>query len=441
MSAIAKVLIETGATVTGSDLKWSRPMTLLEAMGAQLHEGHDAALVEGADAVVFSSAIPERNPELVAARAAGISLMSRGEALAALLVGTRSIVVAGTHGKTTTTSMIVSILKHAGLDPTYLVGGGLNEAGTNARLGSSDIIVAESDESDGSFLLLDPWVGVVTNVEMDHVDHWGSMESLTAAFVSFLGSVRTGGTAVISTQAHVLLPDAPRGVETVITGAEAGGDDAGISAEGIVADSGGMRFTLAMPSGAAPVALRVPGHHNVQNALSAAGAARCLGLEVGIIASGLSSFRGVERRYHLKGTAGGVTIIDDYAHHPTEVRATLNAARNTGPGRVVAVFQPHRFTRTLALWREFGHAFADADRVVITDVYGAGEEPLPGVTGKLIADAVCTALPGRPVAYMPRRDELLSFLSSSSRPGDTVLTMGAGDITSIGEELIEALEL
>ncbi|MBW3595061.1 MAG: UDP-N-acetylmuramate--L-alanine ligase [Actinobacteria bacterium] len=429
MSAIAKVLLERGVRISGSDLKRSRASTVLEAMGASVHIGHHAELVEGNDIVVRSSAIPDRNPEVRRAMDLDIPVLARGEALASLLRGQRSIVVAGTHGKTTTTSMIVSVLRHAGEDPTYLVGAGLNDVGTNARSGRGDLIVAESDESDGSFLLLDPFIAVITNVELDHVDYWADIAALRRAFATFAGNVQRGGVVVVPLEERNL------GGDAAITF----GADADVSAASIEPAGAGTRFELQLPSGAADVHLRVPGEHNVSNALAAAAACTAAGVALDDIVGGLQHFSGVERRFQIRGEASGVTVIDDYAHHPTEIRATLSAARSGAWGRVVALFQPHRYTRTAALASEFGASFAAADRVVVTDVYGAGEEPVPGVTGKLIADAICERFPGRSVAYIPHRAELLTYLSKSCRSGDALLTLGAGDVNSIGEELLARL--
>ena len=434
MSAIAKVLLERGVAVSGSDLKASRPATLLEAMGARVHIGHDAAHLRAAEVVVVSSAIPERNPELRAAREAGIPVVARGEALAAVLRGVRSIVVAGTHGKTTTTSMIVSVLRAGGSDPTYLVGGGLNDAGTNAKSGRTDLAVAESDESDGSFLLLNPSVAVVTNVEPDHVDYWQSEAALRDAFRRFLGSTGEDGTAVVPAEQPDVVAWAREAGRTVTFG-----EGADVAAANVRFVPGEAAFDLEVDGERHPVHLRVPGAHNVANALAAAAACRAAGVTPADAARGLGEYRGVERRWQVRGEARGVTVIDDYAHHPTEVRATLGAARPGPWVRVVAVFQPHRYSRTRAFAADFGPSFAGADRVVVTDVYGAGEEPVPGVTGKLVADAVCRALPGRPVAYLPHRDELVSYLAATARPGDAVLTLGAGDVTAVGEELLDRI--
>lgn len=435
MSAIAKVLLERGAEVSGSDLKRSRAASMLEVMGARVHVGHDAGLLEGVDVVVASTAIPESNPELIRARELGLKVLSRGEALAETLAPSRAIVVAGTHGKTTTTSMAVSVLRIAGLDPTYLVGGGLNDVGTNARHGRGEFAVAESDESDGSFLLLTPEVAVVTNVEVDHVDYWGSLGDLHRAFAQFVARVRRGGVVVVPAGDEDLVTMSAAAAGSIVTFGP-GGD---VDAEDVEFDGSGARFVLRSHGERARVHLRVPGMHNVMNALAAAAAVRHAGVDLEQIALGLEGFRGVERRFQIRGTARDVTVIDDYAHHPTEVRATLAAARPGPWRRVVAVFQPHRYSRTVAFAGEFGRSFAGADRVIVTDVYGAGELPVPGVTGKLVADAVCTTFPGRPVAYLPHRAELLDFLARSSRPGDAVVTLGAGDVGMLGEELLARL--
>ena len=430
MSAIAKVLVERGVTVSGSDLKRSRAATVLEAMGVRLFIGHDAANLGDALLVVASAAIPATNVELTAAREREIPVIARGEALARVLHGSRSVAVAGTHGKTSTTSMIVSALHHSGFDPTYLVGGGLNESGTNARAGKDDLSVAESDESDGSFLLLHPHIAVITNIELDHVDHWGSLEELRAGFETFLQQTDEEGVVVVPADDEDLpAAAAGRSVTTF-------GDGGDLVAEEVVFDRGGSSFSLRTPSGTAAVRLAVPGPHNVSNALAAAGACLAAGASLEQVAAGLGRYRGVERRFQRKGEARGVTIVDDYAHHPTEVRSTLAAARSGGWSRVVATFQPHRYSRTLALADGFGSAFGDADRVIVTDVYGAGEQPMPGVSGKLISDAVCASLPGRPVAYMPHRAEVVGYLESVLRPGDLLLTLGAGDVTSLGDELL-----
>lgn len=432
MSAIAKVLVEQGVRVSGSDLKSSRATNVLEAMGADIRIGHDAAFVDGADLVVHSAAIPESNSELSRARTDGIETMTRGEALAALLADRKSVVIAGTHGKTTTTSMIASILRRAGRDPTYLVGGGLNDVGTNARFGRDDVAVAESDESDGSFLLLRPHVGVVTNVEADHLDRWGSVEALREAFGDFIAAVQPDGVAVVPAHEDDLVQRARAEGRRV----RRWGDGGEISAIEVTLRSGASRFALTVDDDRTDIELRVPGAHNVANAVAAAASCVELGISLDAIARGLSAYQGVERRFEIRGKARGITIIDDYAHHPTEVQATISAARPGPWQRLIAVFQPHRFSRTAAMSDAFGPAFAHADRVVVTDVYGAGEHPVPGVTGKLVADSACKHLPGRTVAYLPHRGELVSYLDRVARDGDAVMTLGAGDITAVADELL-----
>lgn len=436
MSAIAKVLLERGLSVSGSDLKRSGAIGVLEATGASVSIGHDASNVAGADLVVISAAIPETNPEVVAAREAGIEVITRGRALALVLEGTDAVIVAGTHGKTTTTSMIVSILLDGGSDPTYLIGGGLNDSGTNARHGTSRLSVAESDESDGSFLLLEPHVAVVTNVEADHLDHWGSFDAIVDAFDRWLGHVDDDGTIVVPAANHHLV-DAARGTGRRILTFGAGGD---VAARDVAFDVSGARFELVAEGDSYPVVLKVRGAQIVSNALAAASACLAAGMSLESVARGLGGYRGVERRFQRRGEAAGVVVIDDYAHHPTEIKAVLAASRPGPWRRVVAVFQPHRYSRTQAFFEEFGDSFAGADRIVITDVFGAGEPPRPGITGKLVSDSVAKHLPGRSVAYLPHRDEVLDYLAVNLRPGDMVLTLGAGDVSAYGDELLSRLK-
>ncbi len=432
MSAIAKVLIERHIPVTGSDLKRSQAATVLEAMGAAVHIGHDPSHVGGAGVVVVSSAIRSSNTELAAARAADIPVLTRGEALAALLAEHRSIVVAGTHGKTTTTSMIVSVLRAGGIDATYLVGAGLNDSGTNARSGVSDLAVAESDESDGSFLLLAPSVAVVTNVEEDHVDHWSSLDELRAAFDRFIGSA---GSAVIIPASDEPLVAAARSTGRRMLTFGPGGD---VQAIDITASSGtSSTFTLHAQGRQAPVRMRVPGLHNVSNALAAAAACLAVEVELAAVAHGLGRYAGVERRFHLRGEAAGISVIDDYAHHPTEVRATLEAARTLGARRVVACFQPHLYSRTRELARDFGRALALADLSLVVDIYPAREraKDFPGVSGLRVAQAAADAAGGRPVWWVPSMDAAADRLQASLGEGDVVLTLGAGDVNRLAAAL------
>lgn len=435
MSAIAKVLLERGKEISGSDLKTSTVTGMLQAMGARVHIGHSAENVADAEVVIVSSAIPDSNPEKQKAMELGLPILSRGAALAALLENVRSVVVAGTHGKTTTTSMIASVFLTSGADPTYLIGGGLNDSGTNARSGGDDLAIAESDESDGSFLALRPHIAVVTNVEADHLDHWHSLDAIRSAFATFVtGAQEAVVFDVRDDELRAVVQDAGKAMFTF----GPGGD---VAAEDVEMAPTGTSFLLRRGAGAARVKLPIPGEHNILNALAAAAACLASGLEVDVVASGLEAYQGVERRYEVRGESAGVVVIDDYAHHPTEVRATLAAAatQRNGIKRIVALFQPHRYSRTAALHREFGSSFESADSVVITDVYGAGEEPLPGVTGKLVADSVATRLFGKPVAYLPHRAELLVYLQKHLRSGDALVTMGAGDVTTVGDEILARL--
>ena len=431
MSAIAKVLLERGVEVSGSDLKRSRAATVLQAMGAEVHvDGHDPSFVPQGATVVVSSAIPRDNPELLRAQQMRLEVLTRGEALAGVLEGVDPIVVAGTHGKTTTTSMIATVLRHANTDPTYLIGGGLNESGTNARHGTGPFAVAESDESDGSFLLLHPFIGVVTNIEMDHPDHWHSLEDLREAFERFVAACR--GAVVLPADDAGLIAAASTRVVTF----GAGGD---VRATDVRSHAGGASFDLDVGTEARPVQLRVPGEHNVANAVAAAAACRVAGLGIDAITAGLSVYRGVERRFHLKGIAAGVTVIDDYAHHPTEVKATLSAARSVAAARVIAVFQPHRYSRLAALHDAFAASFGAADVLFVTDVFGAGESPVPGISGRLIAEGAAGGADGKPVFYVPHRNDLAEAVAGTLRAGDLVITMGAGDITTLGDELLARL--
>ncbi|MFN2526650.1 MAG: UDP-N-acetylmuramate--L-alanine ligase [Actinomycetota bacterium] len=439
MSALARVLLERGQEVSGSDLQANEVTGSLESKGAVVSRGHAAAHVEGADLVVVSNAIAADNSEVQAARALGLPVVSRGEALAHMLSGTRSVVVAGTHGKTTTTSMIVTIMRKAGGDPTYLVGAELLGDAGNAHAGTDALAIAESDESDGSFLLLSPAVGVITNVDADHLDHWGSQELYRAGFRDFVGRIQSGGTLVVPGADVDLRNEAiEAGLATITFGPE--GDVSALDIDD--GRPGETAMTLVLPRDRFPLRLPVPGPHNVENALAAAAAALAVDVPPADIARGLEAYRGVERRFQMRATLAGRVVVDDYAHHPVEVRAALATAQ-AGNGewdRVVAVFQPHRYSRTAVFASDFGSAFAAADRVVITDVYGAGEHPMAGISGKVIADAVCEQLPGRPVAYIPERTQLLDYLAITTRPGDLVLTLGAGDVTLLADELRDVLE-
>ena len=439
MSALARVLIARGATVSGSDIKESRSLAALRALGAEIAVGHRAENLNGSRTVVVSSAIPPANAEVAAARDRGLPILQRAQVLALLMREQRGVAVAGTHGKTTTTSMVAMVLRHAGLDPTFLIGGDLNEVGTNAHSGEGEWLVAEADESDGSLLWLAPEIGVVTNIEADHLDHYRDEAEIRETFLAFCANVPADtGVVVLGIDDPGVRAIAPRVDRRIVTfGLDPSAD---WSAEVVERTSGAQRVTVRRSSEpAGDVTLAVPGEHNVRNALAAIAVADLVGVPFDIAAEELASFAGVQRRFQIRGRAGGVTFIDDYAHHPTEVRATLAAARDQGWARIVAIFQPHRYTRTLHLGRQLGASLSAADLVVITDVYGAGEQPIPGVGGRTVVDGLLAARPRARVAYLPKPRDVAGYLAARAEPGDLVLTVGAGDITMLADEMIAAL--
>jgi UDP-N-acetylmuramate--alanine ligase len=443
MSGVARILLARGLPVSGSDAKDSRALAALRALGADVHVGHDAAHVDGASTVVVSSAVRETNPELARARADGLRVLHRSQALGAVMAGRRGVAVAGTHGKTTTTSMLTVALQRCGADPSFAIGGELTESGANAHDGSGDIFVAEADESDSSFLVYAPQVSIITNVEADHLDHYGTVEAVRAAFDAFADRIVPGGSLVaclddpgardVAERAAARRGEALR----VITYGESPETDVRVT--DLDASGPGVRFRLVAEQAPSRVLeLRVPGRHNALNAAAAWSAGVALGLPADRLAEGLESFTGTRRRFEAKGEAGGVRVFDDYAHHPTEVAAVLRAARGVaGGGRVVAVFQPHLYSRTRIFAADFAEALALADEVVVLDVYAAREDPEPGVTGALIADRV--PLPSASVAYVPSWSAAAAEVASRARPGDLVLTIGAGDVTMLGPEVLDAV--
>jgi UDP-N-acetylmuramate--alanine ligase len=439
MSGLARLLLAAGHRVTGSDRSESATLEALRSLGAEVWSPHDGARLGRPDLVAASTAIRATNPELVAARILDIPVLGRAQLLALLMAGRTGIAVAGTHGKTTTTGMVVAILEAAGLDPSFAVGGDFKASGINAAAGTGPHFVAEADESDGSFLELDPTVAVVTNVEADHLDHWGDLASVTAAFRSFVGRLPAGGTAVLCADDPGALALAPAAPCRVVTYGFA--PAAEVRGEVFALDGQGARFTVvAEGKRLGEVALIVPGRHNVANALGAIAAARAAGAPFEAAVTGLAGFTGAARRFHLRAEAGGVTVVDDYAHHPTEVAASLAAARLGGWKRVVAVFQPHLYSRTRLFAAEFGRALAGgADLVVVTDVYAAREDPEPGVDGALVAGAARQARPDLDCVYEPDRAALAARVAALLQPGDLVLTLGAGDITTLADELAPLL--
>ncbi|WNB87549.1 UDP-N-acetylmuramate--L-alanine ligase [Cellulomonas sp. ATA003] len=464
MSAIAALLAARGLTVSGSDARDSAVVGALRDAGVVVHVGHDAAHVRGADTVVVSSAVRETNPELAAARAAGLRVMHRSGALAALMADRRSVAVAGAHGKTTTSAMVAVALLAAGAEPSYAIGGTVLAADTGAgapasgplagaRHGAGDVFVAEADESDGSFLAYTPTVAVVTNVEPDHLDHYGTREAFEAAFEQFADRVADGGALVacaddpgsrrLLTAAGARL--AARGVRTLGYGEDPSADVVvsgyrpGAGA-GSTATLRTVHPALVGDDGAAvqvDLDLAVPGAHNALDAAAAWTAARLLGAAPGDVRRGLAAFRGTGRRFEERGTAGGVRVVDDYAHHPTEVAALLRAARPVaGDGRVLVLFQPHLYSRTRTFAAEFATALDLADVAVVTDVYAAREDPDPAVTGASITDLA--PRPGT-AEHVPDRQAAARRIAALARPGDLVLTVGAGDVTELGPVVLAAL--
>ena len=434
MSALAELFVRRGVTVTGCDASTSGAADLI-ALRVAIAEGHDPSHVDGARAVVHSSAIPLHHPELVRARSAGIPVIRRAEALAQAVHGARLVGVAGTHGKTTTTALVTEALAAAGFNPTGLVGGRVASWNGNLRRGGDAVYVVEADEYDRSFLALDPEVAVVTNIEADHLDIYRDLADLRSAFVQYCS--RAGTIVLCADDAGANSLPLPRGAEIVRYGVSS--PDARVVARDIRNESGVTMFTVwfdGTPHG--EVHLRIPGEHNVQNALAAVGVGLAWGARVAAIVPGLAGFTGVERRFQRLGEAAGVTVVDDYAHHPTEILATLAAARGAFPGRrIVIAFQPHLFSRTRDFASEFGAALATADAVFLGDIYPAREEPIPGVTSAMIADAVHEA--GARVAWMGGRAALAHALAAFAQPGDVVLTVGAGDVTRVGPELLASL--
>jgi UDP-N-acetylmuramate--alanine ligase len=453
MSAIAWVLVQRGFSVSGSDPSANDMTRKLAALGVRIDSAHEAKNIKGADLVVTSTAIPHANPERQAAERDGVPIWRRARALAAIMALGRSAAVCGTHGKTTTTTMLGMMLTGAGLDPTVLVGGHVNDFGGNARLGKGDWVVAEADESDASFLEMRPDRIVLTNIEADHLDFYAGLKEVESAFEQFVGNLRAGGKLIVcidDPRARELVERIRAGMinvspELPIIAYGLASADADMRAEDVGPCNGerGARLTpVWRGERLAPLTLRIPGRHNVLNALGALACGLDIGAPEAPMNSALAACEGAKRRYQIKGTAGGVTIVDDYAHHPTEICATLNAAcEDVAHGRarrVVALFQPHRYSRTRALAADFGDALLAADLAVVTDVYSAGEPALTGVTGRLIHDALVEA--GHHNAfYLETLDAARDFLLTKLQPGDLLLTLGAGNVWQVGEWLLEQI--
>jgi UDP-N-acetylmuramate--alanine ligase len=449
MSGIARILLDRGGLVSGSDAKESRGVAALRARGAEIRIGHDESSLDllpgGPTAVVTThAAIPKTNPELVEARRRGIPVILRPVVLAKLMDGYTTLMVTGTHGKTTTTSMLIVALQHSGFDPSFAVGGDLGEAGTNAHHGSGDCFVAEADESDGSLLEYTPNVAVVTNIEADHLDFFGSAEAYGAVFDDFVERLAPGGALVVCTDdsgaAALAERTAALGIRVLRYGSDDRPDLAGRLVSWEQQSTGAVaHIQLAAEKHPRVMRMSVPGRHMALNALAALLAAMEIGAPAEKVLDGLAGFEGVRRRFELVGTAHGVRVFDDYAHHPTEVRATLGAVRTvteqSGRGRSVVVFQPHLYSRTATFAREFGEALNGADEVFVLDVYAAREQPMAGVSGATVAEHV-----GKPVHYVPDFSAVAELVANAVHSGDVVVTMGAGDVTMLGPEIVAALQ-
>ncbi len=438
MSGIAELLINLGFTVSGSDLNDSEIIQNLKARGATVFEGHEASHVSDCEVLVYSSAVPKDNPELIAAHEKNIPIIKRAEMLGELIaLKQTSIGVGGTHGKTSTSSMVGALLSHADLDPTLVVGGLVQNIDTNSQLGSGDLIVVEADEYDKSFLQLKPTISVITNIEQEHMDCYDDLDDLHNSFAQFCNSVPFYGAVVACLDSHGVQEIIPRIKRPVITYGLS--FQAEISAKNIRAKETDTIYTLYQNNKkCGNVTLHVPGKHNVLNSLAAAAIGFEMGLNAKTIIAGIGSYGGVRRRFEIKGVAGNVMVVDDYAHHPTEVSATLQAARDGWDRRIIAVFQPHLFSRTEAFYKEFAAAFMDSDILVVTDIYPAREKPIKGVTGELVFDAARSA--GHKQAhYVPELEDLQDALDEIVRENDMVITIGAGTIWRYGQSYYDHL--
>ncbi len=438
MSGIAEVLLNLGYTISGSDLKLTPTTDRLAQLGATIYEGHEAKNVAGAKALVVSSAVDESNPEVQEARRLQIPVIPRGELLAELMRLKYGIAVAGSHGKTTTTSMIATILSHAGMDPTVVVGGKVSSmGGSNARVGKSDFLVVESDESDGSFLKLSPIFAIVTNIDREHLDHYADIEAIRAAFTEFVNKVPFYGAAILcldSENVQSILPDVRR--RTITYGRSAQADFRPSEQQ-----TGDFHTTFQLRSRTTDLGefhLNVPGDHNVLNATAAIAVAAELGVQPDVIREGLRNFTGVGRRFEVKGVVDGVTVIDDYGHHPTEILATLDAAKSICRKRIHVLFQPHRYTRTQHLMDDFARAFHAAEQVVVLDIYAASEKPIEGVTSVALVDRM-RQFGHRGVEYAPSSEAGVAAIARGAEAGDIILTLGAGSVSPLGEKILEQL--
>jgi len=440
MSGIAELLLNLGYTVSGSDIKESQVTKRIIRLGGEVFHGHRPGNIEGADVVVYSSAVPPDNPELMEADDRNIPVISRAEMLAELMRLKYGVAVAGAHGKTTTTTMIASILTAGNLDPTVIIGGRLNIwGGSNAKLGQGDILVAESDESDGSFMALSPAIAVVTNIDLEHVDHYGSMENIRTAFVNFINKIPFYGKAILCMDNEEIQNIIPRVKKSYITYGKSAQSDIrarDTKKEGLTVDFEVIRHGSSLGR----VLVGMPGDHSVLNALAAIAVGLEFDMDMGHIRKGLENLGGLERRFQVKGEKNGVILVDDYGHHPAEIIATLATAKECWPeNRLVVIFQPHRYTRTRALYERFVISFNQADLLIIAPVYSAGERPIEGIDSNWLYRGIKGH--GHKDVYLgSNQDDILAILSSTVRKGDTVVTLGAGDIHRVGDEFFAGLK-
>ncbi|HHY42372.1 MAG TPA: UDP-N-acetylmuramate--L-alanine ligase [Thermoanaerobacterales bacterium] len=437
MSGIAKILMNMGYTVSGSDLKVSEALLRLKEAGAKVFIGHHVSNVEGADLVVVSSAIPKSNPEYVKAIESNIPVVHRADMLSLLMDSKKGIAVSGAHGKTTTTSMISLIMEKNGFDPTVIIGGELNDIGGNATLGNGEFLVAEADESDGSFMKLKPYVAVITNIENDHMDYYKNMENMKNAFKAFVSNVKQGGFVVVGNDneyVREMIKDIDKECYTFGMNYKSDFMPKNIRMNGL-SSSCDIYFRGKFLG---ELQLNVPGLHNIVNATAAVAVGNRLGIDIEGMREAIKTFHGVQRRFQIIDEIDGIKVIDDYGHHPTEIKATLRAARSCNPRKIYAIFQPHRYTRTQNLAGEFGSAFIDADEVILTDIYSAGERPINGVSSELIAESLKEN--GKKVVLIKKKEDIPDYIIDKVFPGDFILTIGAGDINDIAYKIVNKLK-
>ena len=437
MSGIARIALAQGASVSGSDAKDSTVLSALKTLGAQVFVGHQASNIGDAEVLVVSSAIDEANPEISAAKSKGLTILTRAQALALLMSESKSVAVAGTHGKTTTTSMLTVALQQAGLDPSFAIGGMINRGGTNAHLGSGEIFIAEADESDGSFLAYKPYGAIITNIELDHVDNFPDIESVNQIFLDFVKSIQPGGFLVAGIDSpgvvNLLTQINRSDIEIITYGTSA---DFSISHISLQPTQSHARITK-LGKVLGELSLTIPGNHNIENAAAALAVGMKLGAPVAELLAGLNKFSGAKRRFENRGSVNGVTVIDDYGHHPTEVRVTLETAKRFAQsGRVIAIFQPHRYSRTAMFVEEFAEVLAIANRVYLLEIYAASESPMPGVSSILISNSMDSAK----VTFEPSMIDVVSAAVNEAKSGDLIITLGAGDVNLLVPLILQTLE-